>query len=412
MIGFRRRRAPRPIALYGLIGSGNVGNDASFETALDWLGTQDPEREVWCITPAVEEVRSRYGVRAVPLSWRGASGRVPGPLRALARIVERIVDVPRSWLMAGSVGAVVVPGMGVFEDSLGVMPWGLPLSLFLMALACRLRGREFVLLGVGAEPTANRFTRWLFVRTARLATGLSFRDSWSAEVMREAGLRTSAATYHDLAFAHPDRAAVAPSPGLVVVGVMAYYGRRDDPARGAAVRRAYVDTLVQALRQLLDDGARIVLVGGDAVDDDVALEIRGLLQAGSPGLDPDRVVVSRATTFTDLSAEVARAEVVVASRFHNVVCGLRLARPTVSVGYAHKSVRLMSEVGLEEYCQNILELDADRLVAQVRSARSSGDSISFRLGEVARIWERDVRSQLARVTPEAVGDSRRHGAAT
>ena len=44
-----------------------------------------------------------------------------------------------------------------------------------------------------------------------------------------------------------------------------------------------------------------------------------------------------------------RAEVVIASRFHNLICALRLARPTVSVGYASKNRHLMQALGLDEY---------------------------------------------------------------
>ena len=43
-----------------------------------------------------------------------------------------------------------------------------------------------------------------------------------------------------------------------------------------------------------------------------------------------------------------RAEVVIASRFHNLICALRLARPTVSVGYAAKNRHLMEALGLDE----------------------------------------------------------------
>ncbi len=55
---------------------------------------------------------------------------------------------------------------------------------------------------------------------------------------------------------------------------------------------------------------------------------------------------------------MSRAEVVVASRFHNVICALRLARPTISIGYAGKNHHLMRQMGLEDYSQDIEHLDA------------------------------------------------------
>ena len=81
-------------------------------------------------------------------------------------------------------------------------------------------------------------------------------------------------------------------------------------------------------------------------------------------LPNDAVLVREFTTFTELTEEMMRAEVVIASRFHNLICALRLARPTVSVGYAKKNHHLMAALGLETYCQDMEHLDASWLVAR------------------------------------------------
>jgi polysaccharide pyruvyl transferase WcaK-like protein len=49
----------RSVALFGYLGSGNIGNDATFETVLGWLRSTYPEVEVRCITIAPEEVTAR-----------------------------------------------------------------------------------------------------------------------------------------------------------------------------------------------------------------------------------------------------------------------------------------------------------------------------------------------------------------
>ena len=56
---------------------------------------------------------------------------------------------------------------------------------------------------------------------------------------------------------------------------------------------------------------------------------------------------------------------VVATRFHNVVCALKLVRPTVSIGYEAKNDAVMTELGLGEFCQSIEELDLDLLNKQL-----------------------------------------------
>jgi polysaccharide pyruvyl transferase WcaK-like protein len=397
------RRPIRSVALCGYLGSGNIGNDASLETVLAWLTAAYPEVEVRCITIAPGEVSARYRVPSVPLAWhspREGSNRIA---EALGKLLGRLIDLPRSFLLAGSVDAVIVPGMGVLEESLRVRPWGLPLGLFLLAAACRLRRRPFVLLDVGAEWAVNWVTRRLYVATVGLAAHVSYRDHSSAAAMSRAGAREPEAIVPDLAFAHPAAALATPEVGRLVVGVMAYYGQGDDPVRGVDVRRKYVATLTQGIARLADAGDRVVLVGGDRVDLDVARDVRSAVLAECQGLTEDAIVVRDCATFSELSEEMAQAEVVIASRFHNLICALRLARPTISVGYAGKNRNLMDALGLDEYCQEIGQLDPGRLVTQIRTAQMDAKRIAGRIRTGTADYAEDVARLLDRVSSEVLG---------
>ena len=397
------KRPARRLAFFGYLGSGNIGNDASLETVLAWLDSHRPHMEVRCISIAPAGVTLKYGIPSVPMTWHSPYHRARGRTEAFAKLFGRLVDIARSYALAGSADAVIVPGMGVLEDSLRVRPWGMPFSLFLMAAACRLRRRPFVLLDVGAEYAANRLTRRLNVATVNRATHVSYRDLASAAAMARAGARAPEAIAPDLAFAHPASKLAEPERGRLVVGVMAYYGPEDDPVRGAAVRRKYVATMAEALARLTDGGDHIVLVSGDGVDVDVAHEIRTAVFAQRPGLRARAVVVREFTTFTELTDEMRGAEVVVASRFHNLICALRLARPTVSVGYARKNRHVMQALSLDEYCQDIAELDADRLVTQIQSARDNGQRLSTAIRRVTSEYADKVESLLERVSEETLG---------
>jgi polysaccharide pyruvyl transferase WcaK-like protein len=396
-------RRVRKIAFYGFLGSGNLGNDASLETVLAWFRGEHPQVELRCITLAPEVVQSRYGLRGVALAApaRGmGSGRVTW---TAGRLLGRLIDVPRSFYLAGSVDAVIVPGMGVLEEQLGVRPWGLPAWMLLLAVACRLLDRPFVLLAVGAEPVKNPVTRRFFVWTAHLASDLSYRDRLSEQAMAKAGARVPEAVAPDIVFGHPLGASVVPEPDCVVVGVIAYYGRHDDPVRGARLRDDYVATLTRALVQLVDSGDRIVLVGGDRVDTDVARRVRIAVREARPELPGDRIVVRAVETFDALADQMARADVVIASRFHNLICALKLSRPTISIGYAEKSAQLMNELGLGEYCQDIEHLDAERLVAQVRRVRGDQASVVATINSGIREYGVEVETLLERAASEALG---------
>ena len=116
----------RRVALYGYIGSGNIGNDASFETVLAWLRSNHPAVEVRCITIAPDVVGARYGLPAVPLARRVGDGSSNRIIEVSHKLLGRLLDVSSIYALAGSVDAVIVPGMGVLEDTLGTRPWGLP----------------------------------------------------------------------------------------------------------------------------------------------------------------------------------------------------------------------------------------------------------------------------------------------
>jgi polysaccharide pyruvyl transferase WcaK-like protein len=390
------------VALYGFLGSGNIGNDASFETVLDWLRAGYADIDVRCITLAPSAVQARYGIPSAPLTVPPVltGGRVRS---AAARLTTRLADIPRSLSAARSADAIVVPGMGVLEESLGVHPWGFPAWLFLQAAACRLLRRPFVLLAVGAEPVVNPVTRWLFTATVRLAAHVSYRDGFSADSMREAGARPPEAVSADLAFAHPASRHADPEPGRIVVGVLSYYGRHDDQVRGLSIHLGYVRSMADVIVRLAGQGDKIVLVGGDEVDTKAAREILAEARRIGPGLPQDAVTVRDVTTFTELSSEMARAEAVVASRFHNLIGALRLGRPTVSVGYAEKSARLMRSAGLDDYHQHIEDLDGDRLIAQLQGVRDQAPVLAKQIAAACDDYADQVGVLLASLARDVLG---------
>lgn len=402
------RRPVRRVALYGYLGSGNIGNDASLETVLAWLRSAHPDVDVRCITIAPDEVTARYGVLAERLAWHSVGRGGTRATEAFRKLFGRLVDVPRSYALASSVDAVIVPGMGVLEESLRVRPWGLPFGLFLMAAACRLLNRPFVLLDVGAEWAANPLTRWLYVATVRLAAHVSYRDSSSAAEMARAGARSPEAVAPDLAFTHPAPTSATPEPGRLVAGVMAYYGKGDDPKRGMGVRRKYVATLADAIARVADAGNQVVLVGGDRVDVEVARDVREAALRAYPALTDDAVLVRNCATFIELTEEMLRAEVIIASRFHNLICALRVARPTISVGYADKNRHLMEALGLDGYWQEIEHLDADQLLTQIQAAREESEALAAKIRLTTAQYAEQVECLLERVATETLGLPARH----
>ncbi len=364
----------RRVAAFGFFGIGNLGNEASLSALLGYLRTNHPEVELSCFAVGADNVTRDHGVPAKQLMTYARLGIGRGAWMKFLKGLSRVWDVPRTFAMLGAVDLVIVPGTGALETQLGVPPWGLPFWLFVLSIAARLRHRQVALVSVGAQYATNPLTRLFYRWTVRLASSCSFRDETSRDVVRRMGVPDRPLpVYPDLAFSLPTPPPEPAAPGHVVIGVMAYYGRTDDPVRGAGVRRRYVGEMADFVTTLVGQGKSVTLVIGDLADHDVALEIQAAVRAGPTGHDADRVKVSDATNMDDLLLEMSTAEVVVASRFHNLIAALKLAKPTVSLGYAQKNADLLSRFGLGEFTQGMDTFDPELLSRQLKEAQAEGD---------------------------------------
>jgi len=367
--GRHERSAATPrVGLFGLLGSGNIGNDALMESVLRYLKAQHPDARLDAMCKGPDGVRERYGVAAIPLNWYQNYEERASHLTAVTlKTLGKGVDVFRtaSWVRRHDV--VIVPGSGVLEASLPLRPWGMPYAMFLLCAWGRLFGTKVALVSVGATVINQRLTRWLFNSAARLAFYRSYRDAESRDVMRRQGLDvTDDNVYPDLAFGIPVPPHDPGDPQTVGVGVMDYHGANDDRRHADEIYTSYIETMKSFVRWLVDDGRRIRLLVGDTNNSDgrVVQEILADLRAHRPDLDPSRIIAAPVSSFAELMQAMAPVSTVVATRFHNVICALRLAKPAISLGYAPKFAALMTDMGLSEFCQSAYSLDAGRLIEQ------------------------------------------------
>jgi polysaccharide pyruvyl transferase WcaK-like protein len=239
----------------------------------------------------------------------------------------------------------------------------------------RLFGTKVALVGVGAGVIKQPATRWLFVRAARLAFYRSYRDAQSRDALQQQGLDTSADPVHpDLVFSLPS-SPVPGNPEVVGVGLMAYYGSNDDRKRADEIYASYIGNVESFIRWLLEGGRRVRLFYGDAADEPAVAQV--LTDLGGYRSDPGtlRLAAERVTSYAELSQAMAPVGAVVATRYHNVVCALKLGKPTISIGYAKKNVVLMEDMGLPEFCQYAHSLDVGKLIEQFTKLERDADQL-------------------------------------
>jgi polysaccharide pyruvyl transferase WcaK-like protein len=392
-----RAAAPR-VGLFGLLGSGNSGNDASMETVLAYLREAHPDAVVDALCGGPERVRASYGIDAASLFWyQKFEGRKTGVPAAFLKVLGKGIDTLRiaSWVRRHD--AVIVPGAGALETTLPQRPWGFPYSLFSLTMSGRLLGTKVALVSVGADLINQRATRWLSNATARLACYRSYRDSYSRDAMRQRGIDTSSdPVYPDLVFGVPAPPYQPGDPQLVGVGVMAYYGGNDDRKQAAQIHSHYVETMTRFTRWLVDNGYRVRLFGGDnKFDGEIAVKIQANLRQYRPDIEPSRVTVTSVSTYPELIREMAPVGLVVATRYHNVMCALKLCKPTISLGYSRKFISLMADMGLAEFHQFADSLDVDRLIEQFKELESRHAQLQQKMADRNAANVRGLEEQFA-----------------
>ncbi|MEV5608914.1 polysaccharide pyruvyl transferase family protein [Streptomyces sp. NPDC052225] len=380
--------APR-IGVFGLLGSGNLGNDGSLEAVLGHLRSAHPDAVVDALCGGPERVAARYGIPATRLHWNRAEYRTASRAGAVAaKGLGKAVDAFRTAAWVRRHDVVIVPGMGVLEATLPLRPWGFPYALFLLCASGRLFGTKVALAGVGAGPIGNRLTRALIRRSARLAAYRSYRDARSRDALREMGVDTTGDAVHpDLAFALPAPPA-GPPTGTVCVGVMDFHGSDDDRARAEQIHRRYLDGVTRFVRALVEDGRPVRLLTGDACDGHV---VTAILDA----VDSPLVTAAETASLADLMKETAAADSVVATRYHNLICALKTGTPTLALSYADKSDALLDLMGLGAYVHPAREVDADRLLVQFRELERHSAELRATLAERNQVVSRQLAAQLA-----------------
>jgi polysaccharide pyruvyl transferase WcaK-like protein len=362
---------PLRIALWGNFGTGNLGNECTLQAIIHNSHRFLPDAELTCICSEPPDTALRHGVHALPISHlrQQGAGQSPssGQPRALRRAL-RLAGEIRSWSRAFATMArmdrLVMAGTGMLTDS-GEGALGLPYEIFKWSVAARALGKRLLFASVGVESIQHPLAR-LFIRISlRLAHYRCYRDRQSRDLLEGIGFAAGQdPVYPDLAFSLPEFAAPVGGRGgprpLVAVGVYDYCGGGETTAY-----RVYLDKLCSFVLWLLERDYRVRIVVGDlSYDASVRSHLRGAIAARGVTPRSDGLLDEPASSVEQLVEQLAGTDVVVATRFHNVVLALILGKPVLSISYNQKNDALMDQMGLAGYCQPIGQLDVDLLIRQ------------------------------------------------
>lgn len=411
----RRPRTLAHVAVYGHFGTTNFGNESTLLALLSHLRTLLPATRFTAVCTHPEIVAEAHRVEAVPISPNLLRSWTPRNrwTKLLRKLCVGIPSEPYRWVKGFSAlrdtQLLIVPGTNLLTDVDGLLGFG-PYNLLRWALTARLRRCELVFLAVGAGPIHGRLGR-LFVRGAlTLAQSRSYRDRSTKDFLERIGFRTDGdPVIPDLAFSLPKPDAPeedggafrAPTVGLGVMADPWKYGGSVGQVSGD--HAGYLASLVGVAQWFLGRGYDVRILIGDGADMSAVEDFRRLLDGAVSEQEPGQIVERPILSLDDLLAEIAACDLVVATRFHNILFALLADKPTVAVSFHHKCESLMRAMGLAEYCVDLDEVGADLLIRKVQELEACSEDIRASIRERSLCYRRSLDrhyEQLCGMTPE------------
>jgi len=419
-----RSRPIERIGLYGPWGYGNLGCAATVDATIQNIRARRPNAELVIFSLFPADTEQRHGVRSYRLGTGGwedevqcqelRSMRLAGwlqsrrspVLRRAGRLIRRIrMDaemIPLTYRRLKQLDLLIIAGGGQLLDF-----WGSPLShpwwMLKYAVIARLAGTKLIFLSVGAGPVDARLSRLFYRFALWLSSYRSYRDEDSKQfVQAKIKFRRNDPVYPDLAYSlHTREGPPANGNGrrIVGLGLMTYSDPRHWPDKDASVYRGYLERHTAFVRWLVDRGYRVSLLVGesradrDTVDDLVAnLERYFDLRSDDAPVRSDSIL-----TVDELLAQIDQADLVVASRLHNVLLATLRYKPVIALSYQAKVDALMEEAGLARYCLPIHNFDLDLLKVRFQELERNSAVIKRQFADLVAARRVALEEQYERV---------------
>ena len=400
-----RQNKPKKIAFFGHFDSSNFGNESTLQAILYHLRRFHPDAEILCISTGPEATMATHQIDAIPIAETFMESWTPRYplLKALRKICIGVPSEAYRWISGlfqlRRTETLIIPGTGLLTDAYGLINWG-PYNLFKWSLIAKLCGCKLLFVSIGAGPIYSTLGRYFFRSILRLADFRSYRDDTTLQYLRNIGVNVGGdRVYPDLAFSLPE--AVIPRypvvnynhKTIVGLGVMQYAGKYSVANPSDKIYDDYLNSLVKFVKWLLARDYDVRLLSGDLVDERTRKEFIEFLKGELPGLDEERIIDEPITSVGELLAQIAATDIVVATRFHNVLLALLCNKPVLSISFHHKCKSLMRAVELSDYCLDINDLKAEKLIEKFCDLERDADNIKLSIGEKARVFREELDEQ-------------------
>lgn len=411
MIGQKTRDQAEParprIALFGAFGVGNLGNECTLQALLSNIQECVPQAEVSCICMGPEETQSAYNIPSSLIEELPLPPIKNPALRVLRRI---FLVIPLELLRWGKavatlkdVNMLIMTGTGMLGD-FGIGPLGLHYEILKWTVAAKLTRCKVIFLSVGAGPLRKALSRHFVKAALSCAAYRSYRDEFSKDYLKSIRFESDRDhVYPDLAFSYPTARLPRSSnhsrnKPVIGVGLMTYFNRRCVSPEDESIYRDYLTKVGKFVTWLLERKYTVRLLIGDVIYDQRARQdLRTLLEERGFGNENGSIIDEPASSVEEVLSQLASTDLVVASRFHNVLLALMLGKPVLAISYHEKVDALMEEAGLGAFRQDIESIDLEKLMGQFAALEDQSNHIKQQLDRKAEACRVALDDQYKRI---------------
>ena len=384
----------KKISCFGNFGTGNLGNESTLQAVLQNIHKYLPDADVNCICTGPEATASTYNITAIPMHPLFVK---PELLQnnLMSRLFRKLfIGIPLElfrWVNAfktlKDTDMLIVAGTQFLSDNLSG-PFGCPYIAFKWAAASKIIRCKLVFLSVGVGPLSHPLSRFFVKSALSFANYRSYRDDISRQYLLDIGFAlTNDPVYPDLAFSLPipakSRNPRKSGKPVIAMGVLDYqgqFGPRRPKVPTEVIYNRYLNKVSSFVAWLLDNFYTVRLVIGDiACDPTVAKDLITSLNDRKNNFENHQIINEPIESVKQLISHLLLSDIVVSPRFHNVVLGLLLNRPVISLSYHEKFSALMEEVGLTEYILDIDNLDIDTFIRTILDLKKNIDKVKPRI---------------------------------
>lgn len=423
-----RKRAK--VAFFGIFGVRNLGNECTLQAILHNVRQRFPDGDIYSIAYEPDDTATRHSLTALPVTARHSrpdtgSAATAGQSSKLARLLRvlfrRLPAEALGWLQAirllRGTDMVVMTGTGMLTDYSNSC-FGFPYDVWKWTFAAKLAGSRVRFVSVGVGPIYEALSRRFINSALAAADYRSFRDSFSRDKIASYGFNSGRdPVFPDLAFSLP-REMFPVNAGhdngrdkVVGVGLLNHADpRASRPEQRAASYEDYIAKMADFTSWLVRHGYRVRILQGDLrYDAAVKRDLRASLESRGLRYEEAGILDEEITSVDDLIRQISGTSVVVSPRFHNLVLGIMLGKPVISLSYDPKNDALLDGFGLGTYCQPFETFTTDTLIAQFTDITSKAREIGPLLRRRAEAYRSllDQQYSLLFADLENGGDNRR-----